>query len=333
MKKIIYITGCLGFIGSYVTRACLKKNWYVRGVDKCTYAANEKLLEEFSSYENFVFEKKDINNIAFLHDCDFVIILAAETHVDNSIYNDMVVGGDQFIQTNIKGFHNLLNAIRKKSQNNKPTLLHFSTDEVYGDIVGGSYNENSPLKPSNPYSATKAAADMLIFAWSRTYEVPYIIVRPTNNYGVGQYVEKLVARCCKNLSIGKKIPVHNQGEPIRNWLNAKDTAEAIVTIIEKGETENIYNISGNYEDKNINVVKKIIYEFFKSAPHSGDAHWPDETGIDYLDYIDFGCSRAGQDVRYAVDDSKLRNLGWSPKCDFDEEIKEIVNFYKNNFIW
>ena len=233
----------------------------------------------------------------------------------------MVVGGDQFIQTNIKGVHNLLNAIRKKPKNSKPTLLHFSTDEVYGDITSGNYDENSQLKPSNPYSATKAGADMLIFAWNRTYEVPYIIVRPTNNYGVGQYVEKLVARCCKNLSIGKKIPVHNQGEPIRNWLNAKDTAEAIITIIEKGETKNIYNISGSYEDKNINVVKKIINEFFK----------PKE--VNYLDYIDLDCSRAGQDVRYAVDDSKLRSLGWEPKCDFDEEIKDIVNFYKNNFIW
>lgn len=328
MKKIVYITGCLGFIGSYVTRACLKKNWHVRGVDKCTYASNEKHLEEFLSYENFVFERKDINDIAFLHDCDFVINLAAETHVDNSIYNDMVVGDGQFIQANIKGVHNLLNVIRKKSQNNKPTLLHFSTDEVYGDTLEGSYDENSHLKPSNPYAATKAAADMLILAWNRTYKVPYIIVRPTNNYGVGQYVEKLVSRCCKNLSIQKKIPLHNQGEPIRNWLNAKDTAQAILTIIDKGEVGNIYNISGNYEDKNINIVKKIIDEFFRSSGRE-DGH----PKVSYPDYIDFDCSRAGQDVRYAVNDSKLRALGWEPKCDFDEEIVDIVDFHKNNFVW
>jgi len=328
MKKIVYITGCLGFIGSHVTRACLKKNWYVRGVDKCTYAANENLLDEFKDYENFVFEKKDINDISFLHDCDFVINLAAETHVDNSIYNDMIVGDDQFIQTNIKGVHSLLNAIRKKPQNNRPTLLHFSTDEVYGDILQSSYDENSQLKPSNPYSATKAAADMLIFAWSRTYKVPYMIVRPTNNYGLGQYVEKLVPRCCKNLSIEKKIPVHNQGEPVRNWLNAKDTAQAVITIAEKGETGNIYNISGDYEDKNINVVKKIINEFFKSNEQEDGS-----PKIDYRDYVDLDCSRAGQDIRYAVDDSKLRSLGWKPECDFDQEISSIVDFHKNNFVW
>lgn len=321
MKKILYITGCLGFMGSHVTRACLKKGWYVRGIDRCTYAANLDHLTEFKSYENFVFEKKDINEISFLYDCDFVINLAAETHVDNSIYNDMVVGGDQFIETNIKGVHNLLNAIRKKSQNNKPTLLHFSTDEVYGDTTEGSYNETNRLKPSNPYSATKAAADMLIFAWERTYKVPYIIVRPTNNYGIGQYVEKLVARCCKNLSIGKKIPVHDGGEPVRNWLNAKDTAQAIITIVEKGQNKNVYNISGDYEDKNINVVKKIVEQFFNSEE------------INFLDYVDLDCSRIGQDVRYAVDDSKIRSLGWKPQCDFNEEIKDIVNYYKNNFIW
>ena len=184
--KVVYVTGCLGFIGSYVTRACLKKGWYVRGLDKVTYAANPSLLKEFNKYPNFTFEKKDINDIDFLYDCDYIINTAAETHVDNSIIDSEV-----FLHSNINGVYNLLEQVRKRRLYNMPTILHFSTDEVYGDIVEGSHKETDLLKPSNPYSATKAAADQLILAWARTYDVPYVIVRPTNNYGIGQDVEKL----------------------------------------------------------------------------------------------------------------------------------------------
>tara|TARA_Y100000034_G_C6822127_1_gene370369 strand:+ start:565 stop:1101 length:537 start_codon:yes stop_codon:yes gene_type:complete len=177
--KVVYVTGCLGFIGSYVTRACLEKGWQVRGVDKMTYAANVSLLDEFKQYSNFVFEKQDIKDMKWLYDCDYVINTAAETHVDNSIVNS----GD-FVESNIKGVHNLLELIKSKSNYKMPTLLHFSTDEVYGDILEGSHRETDMLSPSNPYSATKAAADQLVLAWARTHKVPYVIVRPTNNYGV-----------------------------------------------------------------------------------------------------------------------------------------------------
>ena len=203
MTKIVYITGCLGFIGSYITHTCLEKGWYVKGVDKMTYAANNDLLKEFKKYPNFSFVKCDINDLEFLYECDYIINTAAETHVGNSI-----VKSDDFVHSNINGVHHLLELIRNYRGEGKdiPTLLHFSTDEVYGDVTEGEHLETDILNPSNPYSATKAAADQLILAWARTYDLPYVIVRPTNNYGIGQYVEKLIPKTCKCLKLGKKIP-------------------------------------------------------------------------------------------------------------------------------
>jgi dTDP-glucose 4,6-dehydratase len=315
MKKIVYITGCLGFIGSHVTRLCLKQGWYVRGIDKCTYAANLNLLTEFHEYDNFEFENEDINDIKFLYECDYVINTAAETHVGNSIANS-----DAFIKSNIDGVHNLLNLIKNYRHESfkLPTLLHFSTDEVYGDIEEGAHTEIDLLKPSNPYSATKAAADMLVLAWGRTYNLPYVIVRPTNNYGVGQYVEKLIPKTCKYLKLDKKVPLHNNGTPIRNWLHAHDTARAIITIINKEVQNEIYNIAGGFEQSNYDTVAKVIKAY---------------NGGDIENHLDLTYSRIGQDVRYALDDSKLRALGWEPKMNFDEELPHIVEYYKNKFIW
>ena len=320
--KIVYITGCLGFIGSYVTRACLEKGWYVKGVDKITYAANRTLLDEFKQYEKFSFVHCDINDLKFLYECDYIINTAAETHVGNSIANS-----DEFVHSNINGVHNLLELIKNYRQETSrtPTLLHFSTDEVYGDINLGAHIETDLLKPSNPYSATKAAADMLVLAWSRTYNLPYIIVRPTNNYGMGQYVEKLIPKTCKYLMLGRKIPLHNNGTPIRNWLHAADTADAVIKIIENGVQNEIYNIAGGFEQSNYNTVKKIITEYTNSNRE-----------LDILDmsqYLDLSYSRVGQDVRYALDDSKLRILGWEPKMNFDIELVSIINYYKEKFIW
>lgn len=314
--KAIYITGCLGFIGSYITRTCLQKGWYVKGVDKMTYAANKDLLEEFKQYENFSFVNCDINDLKFLYDCDYIINTAAETHVGNSIANS-----DEFVSSNVNGVHNLLELIRnyRLETSKTPVLLHFSTDEVYGDIEDGAHTETDLLKPSNPYSATKAAADMLIVAWARTYNLPYIIVRPTNNYGVGQYVEKLIPKACKYLKLGRKIPLHNNGTPTRNWLHAQDTANAVVTIIESEVKNEIYNICGDFEQSNIITCEKIIKEYF------GDNK--------ITNYIDTSYSRPGMDVRYALDDSKLRSLGWEPKANFDHELKYIVEYYKQKFIW
>lgn len=318
MKKIIYITGCLGFIGSYITRKCLAKGWYVKGVDKMTYAANKDLLAEFQKHKNFSFVYCDINDLKFLYDCDYVINTAAETHVGNSIASSA-----EFVKSNIDGVHNLLELIKNHRGENthKPVLIHFSTDEVYGDIVEGAHNEEHLLRPSNPYSATKAAADMLVMAWGRTHNVPYMIIRPTNNYGIGQYVEKLIPKSVKYLSLGRKIPLHNNGEPYRNWLHADDTAEAVITLIEKGKIGEIYNVAGGFEQQNIETVKKVIDSFGIDKYHS------------YINYIDLSLLRPGQDVRYALDDSKIKNLGWKPKKVFDNEIDNIVNFYKHKFIW
>lgn len=312
MKKIVYVTGCLGFIGYHVTKACLDKGWYVRGVDKGTYAANWNLLPELKKYNTFTFEHKDINELDRIYDCDYFINTAAETHVDNSLEES-----DTFVRSNINGVHHILKLINQKKYR-RPILLHFSTDEVYGDIDEGSHTEEDVLCPSNPYSATKAAADMLIMAWGRSHKLPYVIVRPTNNYGIGQYVEKLIPKTCKFLTVGKKIDLHNNGTPVRTWLHASDTASAVITIIEAGVVNEIYNISGAYQTENINVVKKIL-ELFKAKGQ-------------YENYITH-MERQGQDVRYSIDDSKLQALGWKPKAVFDKELKKIVKYYKDNFIW
>ena len=318
MTKIVYITGCLGFIGSYVTRTCLNKGWYVKGVDKITYASDKNLLEEFNSYRNFSFVQCDINDLEFLYECDYIINTAAETHVGNSI-----VKSDDFIHSNIKGVHHLLELIRnyRAEGKDKPTLLHFSTDEVYGDITEGEHIETDILKPSNPYSATKAAADQLILAWARTYKLPYLILRPTNNYGIGQYVEKLIPKACKYLHLGKKIPLHNGGKPIRNWLHAQDTTDAVLLLIEKNKKNEKYNIAGGFEQPNVDTVKKLITSYTRL----------DE--FDLKDYCNLTYSRLGQDVRYALNDDKIRNLGWSPKMNFDEELGDIIEYYKAKFIW
>ena len=315
--KLVYITGCLGFIGSYVTRRCLERGWKVYGVDKCTYVANVSLLEEFEGYENFTFLKEDIKDLNHLYDCDYVINTAAESHVGNSI-----IDSQEFINSNIVGVRNLLDLVRNKpvNCNRRPIFFHFSTDEVYGDITSGEHTETDLLHPSNPYSAAKAAADMLVLAWARTYDIEYIILRPTNNYGIGQYPEKLIPLSVKNLQRQKKIRLHNAGTPVRNWLHADDTARAVMSIIDSERVNEIYNVAGGFEQKNIDTVMKILEEF-----HEYDYNWED--------HVDFSYSRVGQDVRYALNDDKLRSLGWKPRRVFDEEIGEIVRFYKENFIW
>lgn len=315
--KAVYVTGCFGFIGSYVTRECLKRGWQVMGIDKMTYAYFPDAYDEFLEHPNFSFERADINDLEFLYECDYIINTAAETHVGNSI-----VKSEDFLHSNVNGVYKLLELIRnyRSEGKGKPTLLHFSTDEVYGDILEGEHTESDLLKPSNPYSATKAAADQLILAWSRTYDLPYVIIRPTNNYGIGQYIEKLIPKSIKYLGLGKKIPLHNNGAPIRNWLHAADTAQAVMCIIDAGVRNEIYNVCGGYEQTNLETVKKILI-LYNKQPFTESSS------------IDFSLKRVGQDLRYALNDDKLRALGWEPKRVFDEELPAIVEYYKNNFIW
>jgi dTDP-glucose 4,6-dehydratase len=316
--KLVAITGCLGLIGSYVTRQCLEKGWKVYGIDKCTYAANVNFLDEFHKHENFTFMREDIASLSYLPDCDYVINIAAESHVGNSI-----VDSDNFIRSNITGVKNLLDLIRNKQSNvsDRPVFFHFSTDEVYGDITAGEHFETDILKPSNPYSASKAAADMLILAWARTYGINYVILRPTNNYGIGQYPEKLIPVAVKLLMRNKKIKLHNKGEPIRNWLHSYDTATAVTTLIESGSINEVYNVAGGFEQKNIDTVIKIL-ECYYGTPQNN-----------WNEYLDLSYVREGQDIRYALNDEKLRALSWRPQKNFDTEIGKIVEYYKHNFKW
>jgi len=287
-------------------------------VDKCTYAANPQFLTEFEQNENFTFVKEDIATISWIPDCDYVINIAAESHVGNSILDSQ-----PFIDSNIVGVKNLLDIIRKKPAHDvdQPIFFHFSTDEVYGDIVEGAHHEGDNLKPSNPYSASKAAADMFILSWARTYGTKYIILRPTNNYGIGQYPEKLIPASVKCLMRGKKIKLHDEGEPYRNWLHSKDTARAVIQIIESNQVNEIYNVAGNFEQKNKDTFRKIVKTYYDNAE------------VNWEEYCDLGYRRPGQDVRYALNDDKLRQLGWEPLEKFDEQLPQIVDFYKQNFKW
>lgn len=318
-QKIVCITGCLGFIGSYVTRQALEKGWYVFGVDKITNVSNvTDCLGEFSKHVNFKFIKEDIAKLQSLIDCDYVINLAAESHVENSIVNS-----GEFMHSNVLGVENLLNIIKNKSSDSikRPVFFQVSTDEVYGDIEKGSHTEADLLKPSNPYSASKAAADLMIQAWSRTYNLDYVILRPTNNYGIGQYPEKLIPLCVKSLNRGRRIRLHNQGTPVRTWLHAADTAAAIIHIVENNIRNEIFNVSGNHEQDNLTTVSKILRSYLNTFD------------LDLTKYINFSFSRQGQDVRYSLDDSRLRSTGWKEQKVFDDEIESIVSYYKNNFIW
>jgi dTDP-glucose 4,6-dehydratase len=303
-------------MGIHVTQACLDAGYYVIGVDKMTYASNHWALLKFMENQNFKWLQKDINDLDRLVDCDYIINMAAETHVDNSIMSSGV-----FLHSNVNGVHHLLELIRQIPRYKQPTLLHFSTDEVYGDIAQGSHTELDLLKPSNPYSASKAAGDMLITAWARTYGIKYVIVRPTNNYGVGQYVEKLIPKSIKYLELGRKIDLHDRGNPVRTWLHATDTARAVIAIVEHSGINEIYNISGNTELPNREVIKKILNLYHGE---NKDHCWKDFV-------ID--SQREGQDVRYSIDDSKLKILGWSPQANFDSALVEIVEHYRKNFVW
>lgn len=302
------VTGCLGFIGYHFTKAALRQGWHIHGVDKITYAAVPERLDKLGIYKYFSFEKMDINELEDLSKYDYIVNFAAESHVDNSIKDYR-----EFLHSNVSGIINILERVRDTDT----TLVHISTDEVYGDIEEGYHSEKDILKPSNPYSASKAAADMMVLAWSRTHDVNYRIARPTNNYGPGQHPEKLIPAAIDCFYKGKTIGLHDKGAPIRNWLHVKDTAEAIVRIIKYGANNEIYNISANYEQANFVTVRKI-YNTMASmviVPKS------------FSDVIDTTATRKGQDVRYAITSDKLRGLGWVPRRQFDTEIKHIIQSY------
>ncbi len=301
---IIIVTGGLGFIGKHFVRHCLDMGCFVKNIDKVSYAADLKAQVEFEAHPNYRFFKSDIATLDFLPECDVVVNFAAESHVDNAITSNR-----KFCETNILGVQNLLELVRQKQQAERPLFVQVSTDEVYGDITSGQHSETDMLVPSNPYSATKAAADMLIKSWGRTYEIDWCIVRPTNNYGCHQYPEKLIPKSAWRMRRGLAAIMHGDGSYIRSWLHADDTAKAILTIIEKGKRNTIYNAGSNIELRNIEVLRAI-------AKHLGV---PEEKAWRAVG------DRSGQDVRYSLDDRRLRELGWTPERQFFDELPQIID--------
>lgn len=307
MNKKLVVTGGLGFIGSHFVRMALEREYFVVNIDKQTYAARKDL--DFEKFPNYRFIKKDICNVTHLPSgTDHVVNFAAESHVDNSIVANKV-----FFESNTCGVYNLLEIIRAKEKRSQPILLHISTDEVYGPIIQGSFTESDRLMPSSPYSATKAAADQLILAWGRTYGIQYKICRSANNYGCGQYPEKLFSKTFNSvLGRDRKMTVHGDGSFTREWLFVKDNCEAIFTILEKGTVGEIYNVSSNEEYRVIDVVRMIIRAIGRN---------PDE-------WVEFTENRHGQDGRYSVDITKIKNLGWQSTMSLKEYIPIYLDLYK-----
>jgi dTDP-glucose 4,6-dehydratase len=319
MIKIATVTGCAGFIGQALTRKLLENNWLVYGIDKLTYAANTKTLVELQQHTNFHFIKEDIANLSRLPDCDVIFNLAAESDVDTSNKDSR-----QFVLSNVLGVQNLLSLVSSSTiiKNEPPLFFHVSTDEVYG-ATSDNYNmfdENALLNPSNPYSATKASADLLIQSWANTYGLEYIIVRPSNNYGPNQHPEKLIPLAIKKLQRDKKIKLHNNGTPVRTWTHVNDTVNAIMTVFEKGNRNNVYNISSEFEQDNLSTISNLLSAY--------------DSNYKINDYVDFSYNRPGQDMRYAISSDKLKLLGWKAKHNINDDMRLLVTIYKyGDFVW
>jgi len=311
----LLVTGGLGFIGSNFIKYILKKHndASVINIDKCSYGSNEANLRDITNNPRYSFIKGDICNFDLIknlvNDVDFIINFAAETHVDRSVSNPR-----PFIESNFIGAFTLLEAVRRYNQ--KVKLIHISTDEVYGDIIIGSFKEGDRLRPSSPYSASKAAADLLIHAYHRTYGVNAIIIRCTNNFGPYQFPEKLIPKTIIRAKLGLKIPIYGSGKNIRDWIYVVDHCRAIELLMEKGAPGEIYNISSGNELMNIEVVKKILKIMDK--------------GEEYIEFVE---DRPGHDIRYSLDSTKIRNLGWKPIYSFEEALKKTVKWYLDNEWW
>jgi dTDP-glucose 4,6-dehydratase len=329
--KTILITGGAGFIGSHLVRHMINKypDYRIINLDKLTYAGNLENLRDVESASNYTFVKADINsedeiNKVFEdHKIDGVMHLAAESHVDRSISNPT-----EFIYTNIVGTVNLLNAARHQWKENMEGKLfyHVSTDEVYGSLGDtGLFTETTSYDPRSPYSASKASSDHLVRAYFHTFKLPVVISNCSNNYGGYQFPEKLIPLMIHNISNSKPLPVYGQGLNVRDWLYVKDHASAIDLIYHKGKTGETYNIGGNNEWRNIDLVKllcKIMDQ--KLSREEG-------TSEQLITYV---TDRAGHDLRYAIDSSKLQQeLGWEPSLQFDEGLEKTVDWYLANEEW
>jgi dTDP-glucose 4,6-dehydratase len=317
MKKVI-VTGGLGFIGSNLINI-LKKKYFIINIDKVTYASNFKNID--LDIKNYKFYKQDINNKIFIkkilekYKPSIIFNLAAETHVDRSID-----GPKQFIESNILGVFNLLEAIRDYKK--KIKLIHISTDEVYGDIKKNHKSkEEDRYNPSSPYSASKASGDLLIKSYIRTYKIPAIITNCCNNFGPNQYPEKLIPTIIYNILNKKPIPIYGIGKNVREWIYVEDHCDALIKIAEKGIIGENYNIGSGIILNNVQIAEKIILNFRKII-HSKNI----KTKIYFVK------DRPGHDLRYCLNSSKIKNkLKWKCKSSFDQRINETIIWYINKF--
>ena len=334
----ILVTGGAGFIGSAVVRHIINNTQdSVVNLDKLTYAGNLDSVSSVANNERYAFEQADICDRAALdrifaqHQPDAVMHLAAESHVDRSIDS-----AGEFIQANIVGTFTLLEAARAYYQmlpENRQAAFrfhHISTDEVYGDLHGTDdlFTETTPYAPSSPYSASKASSDHLVRAWRRTYGLPTIVTNCSNNYGCYHFPEKLIPHMILNALDGKPLPVYGDGKQIRDWLYVEDHARALYLVVTQGKIGETYNIGGFNEQQNIQVVRTICELLEELAPNKpqGIAH--------YADLITHVTDRAGHDVRYAIDASKIqRELGWTPQETFESGIRKTVQWYLDNKDW
>ena len=308
------VCGGYGFIGSTFIKNHLKNfpNDIIINIDNLTIGSNKLNLSEITN-ENYSFINQDIKNFNEIEkiskDVDVIVNFAAETHVDRSIANPK-----PFLETNILGTYSLLESVRKYDKK----FIHVSTDEIYGDLENKeSFNEDDILKPSNPYSATKAAADLLVGSYKRTYGIDSIITRCTNNFGPNQFPEKLIPKTIIRALQDLKIPLYGDGNQIRSWIHVIDHVSAIDALISKGKSGEIYNITAWNEISNKDIVKKILKIMKKP-----------------LDLIEFVQDRPGHDKHYSIDSSKIKNeLNWIPKFNFDDALVQTVNWYVENKSW
>jgi len=326
----ILVTGGAGFIGSNFLQTYVPKypNHAFINLDKLTYAANLYNLKDISDAKNYFFVQADIADFESVKavfdrfEPDIVVHFAAESHVDRSI-----LGPAEFIKTNIVGTFNLLEACRMCWKHKEGKLFHHvSTDEVYGSLGDtGYFTEESRYDPSSPYSASKASSDHLVRAYHRTYGLPVKITNCTNNYGPYQFPEKLIPLTILNALEGRPIPIYGKGQNVRDWLYVKDHCDAIWAVIQKGRVGETYNISGNEERKNIEVVEKICRILAEELGRSAD---------EFKSLITFVADRPGHDIRYALGSSKIRNeLGWKPKETFSSGLRKTVKWYLSNAEW